>query len=69
MTAIICAIDADRHDLTETDAQELRDTFAFHGIRADVLTTETMELDIVLERKTDQGAASKLIRKRGWDVL
>ena len=69
MQAIICTLDADRNDLTDVDAQEIRDTFAFHGIRAQVLTTETMELDIILERATDTGVAAHLLRKRGLDVL
>ena len=69
MTAILCAIDPDRRDLTETDAREIKDTFDFHGIHAQVLATETMELDIALERATDQGAAALLLRKRGLDVL
>ena len=69
MKAILCAIDPDRKDLTETDAQEIRDTFAFAGVRADVLTTETMELDIILGRHEDQGVAAQLLRKRGMDIL
>ena len=69
MEAILCAIDPDRKDLTETDAQEIRDAFAFAGIRADVLTTETMELDIILARSDDAGVAARLLRKRGLDVL
>lgn len=66
---IICALHPDRADLTETDAQELQATFDLIGLRAQVRTTETMELDVIVERDTDTGIAGHLLRKWGLDVL
>lgn len=66
---ILCVLDADREDLTDQDALDITKSLHNFGLRATALTTETMELDVIITRDADEGTTAHLLHKWGYDVI